>query len=159
MQENTHTRDVKDARLARTSVLLSLFLVGIDGVLKWHAITYLPEGGYLHPIIDYALHKNPGIAFDIPIPLEIVAILTVLICAMLLSYAKKHYAASPLLSASALVVFIGALGNLADRLLNGFTTDYIILLRTSAINIADILILLGTIALLWYSKDRPVKHI
>jgi lipoprotein signal peptidase len=56
------------------------------------------------------------------------------------------------------MIVAGALGNLFDRWLNGFTTDYIILFRTSAINLSDVLIVVGMLAFLWYHKGNPSER-
>ncbi|MDQ5952107.1 MAG: hypothetical protein QG626_234, partial [Patescibacteria group bacterium] len=55
----------------------------------------------------------------------------------------------------ALAAVVGAIGNATDRLINNFTTDYIILFRTSAINLSDILIVIGILAVIWYDTHIP----
>jgi len=46
---------------------------------------------------------------------------------------------------------------LIDRFVNGFTTDYIIIFSRSVINLSDVLIVAGIIALLWYTRDRKTS--
>ncbi len=138
---------------AKTITAFAGLIVLLDWVLKAYAIKRLPQTGSRGRLVDFILHKNPGIAFDIPISLWIIAPLTVIVCIWLLWISHKHWQTKRAVSTSANVVVIGAIGNLADRLINGFTTDYILLFGRSAINLADILIVAGILALLWYTRD------
>ncbi len=128
-----------------------------DASLKFYAITHWSDKqtASLQPVLDLALHRNPGIAFDIPVPLSIVLPLTLIISLGFarLAYQRRYSNTDQALAAIAAV--IGALGNGLDRLVNGFTTDYIILFRTSAINLSDVLILVGIVGVLWYDKHNP----
>lgn len=72
----------------------------------------------------------------------------------MIRFAKQQYIKDPKVSAVAVMVIIGALGNAIDRIINGFTTDYLILFRLSAINFSDILILTGVTFLLWYNDTK-----
>lgn len=144
-----------------TITILSIGL--LDAILKHTALLRAPLAQItkLKPIIDFALHKNPGIAFDIPVPFLIILPLTVIICLIfgyfaVIGIASLHGAAVPTaVTVSSIMVIVGALGNLADRAVNGFTTDYLILFRTSAINLSDVLILLGMLNFLWYHRRHP----
>ncbi|MFH1712418.1 MAG: signal peptidase II [Patescibacteria group bacterium] len=146
-----------------TAIALSIVCVSIgvvDAILKYFAIKRLPEeGSLLNSMIDFALHKNPGIAFDIPIPLGLVILLTLIITALLIRYAVRAWQSDPGRTFASIMVIIGAVGNMIDRFINGFTTDYIILFRTSAINLSDVLIILGTILILYYSESRTKEKI
>lgn len=138
----------------------SFVIAALDAVLKYLAIKRLPEeGGRFDSIIGFALHKNPGIAFDIPIPSPIVIGITLAIILIMAIFAerqirKKHF----MIGAVTIMVIMGSLGNMADRVINGFTTDYIILFNRSAINLSDLLIIFGIIVLLVYTKDKDVKN-
>ena len=128
-----------------------------DAAFKYYAIHHLPDErtAELQSVLAFALHRNPGIAFDLPIPLAIVLPITAIICAAFTQIAYKHRSDNPRQALAALAAVIGALGNGLDRLINGFTTDYIILLQTSAINLSDVLILVGILGVLWYDKRNP----
>lgn len=133
------------------------FAVGLeilDIVFKYLAITRLSEGSRVSFPLGLGLHKNPGIAFDIEIPLTLIIFLTLIVVLLLIRFAINHYSRTPKISASAIMVIIGALGNAVDRIINGFTTDYLILFRLSAINFSDILILAGVVVLLWYNENK-----
>lgn len=136
-------------------IIGAAIIAAFDALFKWIAISQLPDADATTGLfLRFALHKNPGITFDINIPLGLIAVLTVIIASFLIYYAKKHYKNNPILSAFALCILLGALNNFLDRIINGFTTDYIILFNLSAINLSDILILIGTAALLSYSNRK-----
>lgn len=95
-----------------------------------------------------AYFANPGIAFSIPLPQNITLGITgILIVALGVFFiSTKEEKVQIALTAA----ILGATSNFFDRLLTGFTTDYIILFSRSAINIADILILGGIGYCAWY---------
>ncbi len=133
-------------------------IVFVDEWLKYLALERLPnEGSLLEPgIIDFAIHKNYGIAFDIPFRLEFTVLFSIIIGYFLVRIAYKNLKRNPDLSLACGVIIVGALGNLFDRLYYGFTVDYIILLGRSAINISDVMIVLGAVMLLMSSRRK--KH-
>jgi signal peptidase II len=139
------------------------FLIGIlltallDGVLKYFAITRFPleTDPNLSPILSFALHKNPGITFDLPIPFAIILPISALIILGLTYRAREIFTTQPRVALGMIAVVLGALDNLIDRAINGFTTDYLMILKTSVINLADVLILLGAVIILVYYKNNP----
>ncbi|MEK9155093.1 MAG: signal peptidase II [Patescibacteria group bacterium] len=144
---------MKRLLLAFLIIVVSL----LDGWLKCIAINTFPDESTatLHPILSLALHRNPGIAFDIPIPLWFIAPLTIVVIALLVERAVRLRKTIPIVSLALLSVILGANNNLVDRLINGFTTDYLILFRTSAINLSDVLILLGSFTIVMYTERNP----
>jgi lipoprotein signal peptidase len=144
--------------IVKVSVSLALLVIGIaDALFKAYAIASLPDEQTVHlqSVLSFALHRNPGIAFDIAIPLAIVLPITAVICGAFAYIVYKHRLEPNSRSLFALASVIGALGNGLDRLINGFTTDYIILFQTSAINLSDVLILVGILGVLWYDRTNP----
>jgi lipoprotein signal peptidase len=144
-------------RTAQAFTILAGLIALLDAALKAYAIKRLPSTGSRDRFIDFILHKNPGIAFDIPVPFWIIGPLTVAVCTWLVWTAYKHWNTQKEVSTAANIVIIGALGNLIDRFVNGFTTDYIIIFSRSVINLSDVLIVAGIIALLWYTRDRKTS--
>lgn len=124
----------------------------LDAVAKTFALTNLPEIQTNARIIDLILYKNPGIAFSIPLPLPLVIVLSCGILAFFVHTAIKDIRIQSHRQYFAPFVIIGALGNLIDRVVNGFTTDYILLFSRSAINISDILILFGILGFVLYNE-------
>ncbi len=139
-------------------------IVFLDEWLKYLALQRLPgEGSLVDPgIIAFAIHKNLGVAFDIPFRLEFIILFSILIGLGLLHIAYKNLRKHPDIALAAAVIILGALGNLYDRIVYGFTVDYIILFARSAINISDVVIVAGVILLLLSSrrtKRRKKIHI
>ncbi|MBT5808309.1 hypothetical protein HOI18_03475 [Candidatus Uhrbacteria bacterium] len=133
-------------------------IVLVDEWLKYISLQRLPsEGSLVDPgLIEFAIHKNWGIAFDIPFKLELVIIISIIIGIFLAKTAVRHITSHPKISFASLMIIVGALGNLFDRIYYGFTVDYILVLGRSAINISDLVIILGVILLLLASRNE--KH-
>ncbi|MFA4845187.1 MAG: signal peptidase II [Patescibacteria group bacterium] len=134
----------------------TLLVVLSDEWLKAKGLERLPqEGSLVDPgLISFAIHKNLGIAFDFPFRLEFVIFASVIIGLGLVRVAYKHRHDRPFITFASLMVIIGALGNLYDRVNYGFTVDYIILFGRSAINLSDVVIVLGVVLLLIASRRK-----
>jgi lipoprotein signal peptidase len=147
--------------MKRLTFLLALqgvvFVSILDAIMKSIALDTFSfaSSTNLSPVLDFALHQNPGITFDIPIPLWIIVPITLIILAVLLERIVRLQRSAPPIALAFSSILIGALNNLLDRIINGFTTDYFILFRTSAINLSDILIVLGAGSILMYSERNP----
>ena len=108
-----------------------------------------------------ALHKNPGIIFDISVPLAIIIPTTVVLCVAMMMLAYRNVRTAYEKSLALWWIVCGATGNVVDRIMNNFTTDYLIFFRRSAINLSDILIVTGALLYLYYSRDilpEDTKH-
>lgn len=161
MQKNPDTRGVITDRVSKLWLLpLVAFIVLADEYAKHIALQRLPdESALVEPgIISYAIHKNWGIAFDIPFKMPLIIGISILIGAALLFVAYRNARTKPVVTLAALMIVIGASGNLYDRLTYGFTVDYIILFRRSAINISDIVIVAGVVLLLYASREHTKDH-
>lgn len=129
-------------------------IVILDEWLKFAALQRLPEEGSLvnAGLLSFAIHKNWGMAFDIPFRLEFIVLTSIVIGLGLLSIAYKNHITHPDITLATGVIVLGALGNLYDRITYGFTVDYIILFARSAINLSDVVIIAGVVALLLRSR-------
>lgn len=128
-------------------------------MLKYIALKQpsLFQEGCFDPVICLSLHKNYGIAFSISIPILVTLIISGIIITVLAVFVVRLLLDKSIYAASTGLILIGALGNFFDRIINGFTTDYIILFNVSAINIADILIVTGVFLTLWYNFNTDMK--
>ena len=132
----------------------------LDQSLKNWALLRLPEeGGRLNSLVSFRLHKNYGIAFDIPAPQSLIILVTLLIIFAavygLIVYKNQLRVAVPLF-----LITAGGLGNLFDRVVHGFTVDYIILFTRSAINLSDVMIIVGVLALLFaWPKNQKTSSL
>lgn len=142
---------------ARIAIVFACIVGLADAFFKQIAITRFPlDGSRVSFPLGFALHKNPGIAFDVVVPLPLVFLLTVGVSVWLAHrclrcWQKKQYEEATFCA----FILVGAYGNLIDRLAHDFTTDYLILFRLSAINLSDVLILIGMVGFLWYYSRNP----
>lgn len=147
--------------LYKTTLVLCSFIVVVDEIFKFIALKTFPIlYGQTESFIFFqlALHKNYGIAFNIPFKRSLLILLTFLILFFLLAFIKKNWKTKPKLILPFFLIFAGALGNLFDRIVYGFTVDYLIFFGTSAINLSDILIVFGIFSLLFTTKKFPPKE-
>lgn len=143
--------------------LVALIVLADEWVKRW-ALSHLPGESELTDagIVSFAIHKNWGIAFDIPFKMPLIILTSALIGAALLYVAYRDWHEKPTIALSALMIVLGATGNLYDRLAYGFTVDYVILFGRSAINVSDVVIVAGVVLLLHASRvskrvDRDEK--
>lgn len=130
-------------------IIIAAAVVILDQFFKQIALTKLPMiGSFVHDApMTFALHKNMGVAFNIPIPLSLILVLTSIACLVLACIIYREFHKQPLVALWGMIVLIGALGNLIDRLTLGFTVDYIALFGRSIINLSDVVITVGIIGL------------
>lgn len=162
VQENSDAGGVAPSRAALLLLPVVALVVLADEWMKRWALGNLPdESAVSKPgALMFGIHKNLGIAFDIPFRMPLIIVVSAVIGLALLWVAKRTVHSRPLVTLSALTIVLGALGNLYDRLAYGFTVDYIILFGRSAINVSDIVIVAGVVALLYASRTRHAldKH-
>ncbi len=132
----------------------ALILVFIDEWIKAFALTHFPgEETLTDPdFINLAIHKNWGLAFDIPFRREFILLISVVIGFFLIQMLVKNIKTHPKIAFSCLIILIGAIGNVFDRVAYGFTVDYIIFFGRSALNLSDLLIIFGVVILLISSR-------
>jgi signal peptidase II len=121
-----------------------------DWLMKQYVITYLStkDSIALFPFTNLVLHKNFGITFNIPIPLWIIIPVTSIIVLFLIQRAIATRASQPIIALGYVSIIVGAVNNLCDRVIHGWTTDYLMLFHTSIINGSDVLIFLGAAIIL-----------
>jgi signal peptidase II len=132
--------------------LLAGFLFVLDRCLKYIAPTSDPFGT---TVFGFEYFENTGIAFSLPVPQSLTIILTPLIIILLLGYVSQ-YRHQLLLWPTWLFIFLGAISNLIDRIVYGFVIDYIRIF-TGVINIADVMILLGMLILLFTTHKTSIQ--
>ena len=135
----------------------SAFLLTVaDVAAKLLALAHLSDQTprvLLPRILSVLLHKNFGALANLPVPVVLIIILSfaILIACVFWTHSLAMEGKWTSVSALLFIVF-GATSNLLDRILHGFTTDYLLLFEQSAVNVADGLILGGLIWLLLLSR-------
>lgn len=137
-------------------VLGSASVVLLDAWLKRVALGAFPaDTDILSPgIFALVVHKNPGLAFNIPMRIPVVLVISCLLGAALLWMAWQHRKEPGSVTASALTVLIGGLGNVLDRTFYGYTVDYLLFFGRSALNLSDLVIMGGIVWMLWAGKKE-----
>lgn len=149
MQKITDARGLDRPTKPRTRTpqliyLTAVVFFSVDRYLKALAIAGLTMG--IAPL-EFDLFKNKGIAFSIPMHETIFWPLAILILSALTVLFFRFKEKDKILASLLFLIIIGSISNIIDRLLIGATIDYIILFDRSALNIADMMILSGVIAL------------
>lgn len=134
---------------------LAVIIPIIDQAIKAIVIATLPvyESVTVIPGLLSWIHvRNPGAAFGLlPFhrPLFITVAIGILIAGIIF---RKRIGAEPVLVQVGLGLGLGgAIGNLIDRLLTGYVTDFIAVPLIPIFNIADMAIVIGVALVLWAS--------
>lgn len=137
-------------------LVISGFFLVLDQILKFLARTNPTDRLHLiDNLLGWEYYGNPGIAFSLPFPNTLLVIGTPLILLLLVAYLGKKKEVDNRTFLAACLIFFGAISNLIDRILFELTVDYLRIL-TSVINIADIMIIVGTILLIFPKQDQDI---
>jgi signal peptidase II len=131
------------------AALVVLLVLALDQATKALVRGSIAPGreNELLPFLSFVHVHNPGVAFGflgrggLPVLLVTAAALTLLV-----GYFARH-TQRPLLWLPTGLLLGGALGNLLDRLREGYVTDFIHLPHWPAFNVADLCITGGVVAL------------
>ncbi len=135
------------------AILGGIFLL-LDQGLKYLANTYPSFSLYIwKPWFGWEFFPNPGIAFSLPFPQFILIIGTPIVLFWLYYIIIKEEKKNRLAMPGLIFIVYGALSNFIDRLMFGYTIDYLRIF-TGIINLADIMIIIGVVALLLGEKHR-----
>lgn len=122
-------------------ILVSGFFLFLDRCFKYLSLRGWAESHLVNRFLGWQPSLNAGLAFGLPMPIMITITLTVPIIAVLIYLLYKSVHNFPL-NFSLILVTLGALSNLFDRIIYNHTVDYFLLL-TAIINIADVMITAG----------------
>ncbi len=139
----------KDKKKMTTFLIVAIFFVFFDRLLKYWAITHSAKIVDIIPgIFKLNLAKNYYIAFSIPFSGSILNILILAIIAVLVYFIVILVKKQEIIQAGYLTnIVIGAISNIYDRFNYGFVIDYFDLKYYTVFNIADSMIVVGSILL------------
>ncbi|MFH0857630.1 MAG: signal peptidase II [Candidatus Magasanikbacteria bacterium] len=147
----------KQSYISLLWALYSFFLLSFDQFLKYCALKN-PDFQYtfFHNFLGWEYYPNMGIAFSILVPNWLILLLSpfllLFICLWYIKMKKNNT-----VTFGFYLLFFGAVSNYIDRVLQGYTVDYIRFF-TSILNIADVMIALGVVFLYFGSNSsRGVK--
>jgi len=146
-------------RLVFIIPLLSIFVVLSDEWIKWFILReFQGSSDKITSIFSITIHKNFGLIFDIPFRMPIILFFSAIVGAALLHLAWKQAKERPEIGSAVALIIIGALGNIYDRLVYGFTIDYLLFFKRSAINLSDLVILSGIVWLLLSARLSRFRY-
>ncbi|NCO79785.1 hypothetical protein GW884_00635 [Candidatus Falkowbacteria bacterium] len=139
-------------------LLIAIFFVALDRFLKSLAIARILTGPIKiwGDILKFNLTTNYNIAFSLPLPPGAAELIIIAIVSGLIYYFIKLYLQKAVYSAGWLAIIIfGATSNLVDRLNYGYVIDYFDLKYFTVFNLADAMIVVGSLLLLiiFYKKQ------
>lgn len=106
-------------------------------------------------IAVFEIFRNRGIAFSLPFSGPVVWLASVAILGVVAALATRDFRARRYDAIGAYGLFVfGACSNLFDRVVYGYTVDYVIFFARSAVNLADGMIVAGVIWLLHRSRKN-----
>jgi signal peptidase II len=109
------------------------------------------------PGVDITHLRNTGIAFGIfPGRLEVITLLTAVAVVWMFAHFARAGARHPLFPVALGLLIGGSISNLADRVRNGYVTDFIHLTHWPTFNLADTFIVIG-VALLVIGLGRAER--
>lgn len=108
-------------------------------------------------ILETTQHHNQGLLANLAVPMPLIILLTSGICLGLIWIFIQKSKPSWLFTCAIACLLGGALGNLFDRITQGFVFDWILLWSRSIINIADISIGIGIF--LWIFHEAHLQKL
>jgi signal peptidase II len=147
------------AAFARVGLLVVVVLIA-DQLSKHAVIANIPVGSTdkFLPAINLVHIHNSGVAFGFfSGGGAVVLVLTLTALSALVIYFLMRPTRPWLWLPTGLLVG-GALGNLIDRLVHGYVTDFIKLPAWPAFNLSDMAITIGVLALLYVLEGPPSKR-
>jgi len=142
-------------------LLIAIFFIA-DRYLKFLALALdkTKSQPLVGDFLSFTFVKNYYISFSIPLPPKLILLfsflsLILLIFIIILSIKKNKRIGFE--GIWFLLVFMGAISNLIDRLSFGYVIDYFKIAQFSVFNLADLMISLGALFLIInYSKNKTV---
>ena len=140
------------------AIAVAAALVGLDQLTKWLTVLHLQEKPIvlIDGMLELTYVENRGAAFGMMQGGRwlFVAFTAVVMLALLALLLFGHYRRYRLFNISLILVIAGGIGNLIDRIANGFVVDMIhVFWKTigfdfPVFNVADIFVVIGSILLL-----------
>lgn len=137
-------------------------IASVDQYIKYFFIKN-PTSGFLFLQnnilrVGTTYYENAGLSWSIPFPMTMTIFLSIIFILVLFTAMLHAMKLQKRSWAPTLLIIVGALSNMVDRIIHGFVVDYISFdffsWRSSIINIADIMIVVG---LVWWIVEEKKK--
>lgn len=128
----------------------------VNGLRSTENQTYKIIGNFFK--LEYTENQGIAFGFNLPAPQLVFSILTLLLMIFIIYLAIRELNLNLKLSQFAIALILGgALGNLIDRVTQGFVVDFIAIWKWPNFNLADSFIVIGVLLLvIFYGK---IKHV
>ncbi|MBR2405549.1 MAG: signal peptidase II [Clostridia bacterium] len=150
-------------------VAVTAVLVGLDQLTKWLAIVYLkgkPDVTFIPGVIDFHYVPNDGAAWSILSGERwfLIVLTGIILAALLVFVLMGKFRRFTMFNISATLILAGGIGNLIDRLVQGYVVDFIktTFMDFPVFNVADCFIVVGSVLLLvfflfFYEEKTPAE--
>jgi signal peptidase II len=141
-------------------IIGAVFFVALDRLLKLLAVDGI-RFDILGDILKFNFVKNFNIAFSLPLGGDFLLwFILVVIIGLLYNFVYLYKKQEYLLSSFLMMIVLGAISNVLDRIKYGFVIDYLDLKYFTVFNISDFLIVFGVILLLFfYNKNNKYSFL
>ena len=139
-----------------TIAALSLAFAVIDRLVKFLVVIYLPGKTEILPFFSLTNAQNIGIAWSMPVPQFILIPLSLALIILIPYLAITNLNLKKMQAQIAVALLIGGgLGNIYDRIFQGYVIDYISIGSWPVFNLADAFLTTGIfIILVFYAKIK-----
>jgi signal peptidase II len=156
-------------RVSRLFLLIfTAFLVGCDHATKLAVMMKLGDGAQVQVVpgvLDLRYAKNDDMAFSLLHQFEhgapllhqsmlLIAVSLVVLAVVLVAWWKRRSDPARALHVAFALIVAGAAGNVIDRIMRGYVIDFIHVHMWPVFNVADVLIVAGTILLALVAQSR-----
>lgn len=145
-------------------VLLPILIVALDQLLKTVMVQWLGPESVLHrwelagSFLAFEYLENRGAAFGIlPNQTELLTVLSIGIAIAGIALMWRESRAHPLMAIAIGMVVGGAAGNIIDRIRLGYVVDFIAVGVWPKFNLADAMITIGVLILLWSTVQEELR--
>jgi signal peptidase II len=138
---------------------ISVILILLDQLTKYFAQKYIENYKIINGVFSLEYTENTGIAFGIEVPqLLVVAGSIIIIPIVFFTIYKELSPSHRITKISSSLIVGGALGNVIDRILNGFVVDFISVWKWPNFNLADTFIVVGILLIIcFYGKIKKIN--
>ncbi|MBU2523578.1 signal peptidase II [Patescibacteria group bacterium] len=128
---------------------LTISTLALDMLTKKIAVAYFEQPlRIIGDFVRFVYSENYGIAFSIPLKGPLLIAGNLIILALIVIMGSRYLELNQRLNSVAFALIIGgALGNIFDRITQGYVIDFIAIYKYPVFNIADVALTVGAIIL------------
>lgn len=137
--------------------IIAAFLALLDQISKVLIVKYLDAPyGIINGILQIEYAENTGMAFGISMPYPVLIVASIILLAVLpYVWAKEFDIRRPMARITIAFILGGAMGNMIDRIVNGYVVDFIAIWKWPNFNLADVFIIVGILlTIIFYAKMK-----